>query len=579
MACTYHRRPRVAALALAVWLGCVGVVDDPSPAGGAAAPAGGAPRGAGGASGNVPGTAGAPGATTPGMMPGPGVFVAAAPAMQRLSEVQFKNAVRDLLGTGADVTTDLLDATTLKGFRSIGAAEFSVARKDAENYEAAAYEVLLPLFADEAQRMALVGCAPSSVADPCVRAFIDRFGRRAWRRPLAKEEGDQLFALAAKLGPLVEDTWTSVAYTVAAMLQSPHFVFRVDRGEPDPTQPGRRRYTAFEMASRLSFLLWGTTPDSAGLDAATRGDVLTVDGVRAEATRLLASRRARAAIVTFFSEHTRLDLIDEVQKDTRIFPAWTLTMPQSAKREVSRLFEDIVFDQQADIREILDTRATYANNELARLYGLPVIMSATHQKVMLDEMGPRGGMMTTAAMMAINAGITGTSPTKRGKFIRTHLLCQEVPAPPPGANTILAEPKPGVRQTMRQRVDEHRTNVECAGCHALMDPLGLAFENFDGVGVQRTTEAGMPIDASGELDGTKFAGPRELLALIKARPGLGACFVRQAFRFGTAHQETPGEQLVLDALAKKFTASGHKLTQLMLDLVTSDAFRFAGEPN
>jgi hypothetical protein len=495
-------------------------------------------------------------------------------AMRRLTRAEYQATLKDLFGDDLDVPTDLEVDTALHGYSSVGASELTISPHGAEQYEAAAMNVARQVFGDEARRTALVGCTPTSAADPCVRTFLETFGRRAWRRPLTAGELDLLGQIATTVADAFRDPWSGVEYAVVALLESPYFVFRVEVGTPDGS--GRLRYDGWEMASRLSYLLLGTTPDDTLLDAAAAGELVTNEGIRAHAERLLESPRARAAVGTFFAEYLNLTRLETVAKNTELFPqALSPTLIGAMRTEVARLVEEVVFDRDADLRELLDTRVSWVNEELAALYGVPAPASPGEDgfgEAALPE--GRGGLLTTAAMLSLYAHESVTSPTLRGKFIRQNLLCQDVPPPPPGVVTTLDEGD-GSPETMRDKLARHRENPLCAGCHDLMDPLGLSLEHFDALGVWRDTDGGLPLDVSGELDGVPFDGAGELGALLRGDPRVGACVARQFYRHAQGHLETDGELPLIEDLAARFEAGGFRFRALIVDLVVSDAFRMA----
>ena len=509
--------------------------------------------------------------------PAGSTFTPGPAAMRRLTQAEYRATVKDLLGEDIQVPTDLEVDTSLHGYSSVGASELTISPHAAEQYEAAAMDLARQVFGDEARRTALVGCTPASAADPCVRSFFERFGRRAWRRPLSAGELDLLSQIATSVADSFRDPGRGLEWAVVALLESPYFLFRVEVGTPDSA--GRLRYDDWEMASRLSYLLWGTTPDDTLLDAAAAGGLRSTDGIREHAERMLASPRARAAVGGFFAEYLNLVRLDGVAKNTELFPqALSPTLIASMRLEVQKLVEEVVFDRDADLREILDTRVTWVNEELAALYGVPAPATVDESgfgEVELPE--GRGGLLTTSAMLALYAHESVTSPTLRGKFIRQNLLCQDVPPPPPGVVTTLDEGD-GSPETMRDKLARHRENPVCAGCHDLMDPLGLSLEHFDALGVWRDTDGGLPLDVTGQLDGIPFDGARELGALLRGDARVGACVARQLYRHAQGHLETDGELRVIDELAAGFEAGGFRFRALVIDLVVADAFRMAA-PN
>ncbi len=500
-------------------------------------------------------------------------------SLHRLTLGQYRNSVRDLLG---DVTVpeDLEVDTSLHGFTTVGATELTVPPHAAEQYEDAARSLAAQVFADRDRATAFVGCTPANADDPCVRDFLARFGRRTFRRPLTGDELDLWQGVTRTIFAGFGDVWASLELTTAGLLESPYFLFRVELGEPDPEDPVRLRFTGFEMASRLAYFIWSTTPDDALLDAAAAGELDTPEGVRRQAQRLLEDPRARTALREFFLEYFKLDRLDGMTKSNDVFPQMSPTLGESMKQEVLLLIDDIAFERDGDLREILDSRTSFVNAELARLYQIPGEVPETgFTKIEQPDNSPRAGLLTSGAFLALNAHATVTSPTYRGRFIRQYLLCQEIPPPPAGVNTTLPAGDPNTQpETLRQRIERlHLQQPTCAGCHNLMDPLGFSLESFDAIGAYRTTENGLPIDTRGELDGAKFSNARQLAGILRDRTDVAACISRLTYRYASGHLESMGEKRVLKSLSDAFADSGFSFQHLVLDIVTSDGFRFAVE--
>jgi hypothetical protein len=190
--------------------------------------------------------------------------------------------------------------------------------------------------------------------------------------------------------------------------------------------------------------------------------------------------------------------------------------------------------------------------------------------------GVRLGLLGKAGLLALNAHVKETSPTRRGKFVRERVLCQSIPAPPPNVVAVLPEPDPSAA-TMRERLERHRSDTVCAGCHSRMDPIGLTFENFDAVGAYRETDDGHVLDLSGDLDGASFDGPEALAQMLHDDPEVAACMVRQLYRYATAHVESSGEEIVIRDLAADLPASGYRIDSLLQAIVASDGFRYAAQ--
>ncbi len=498
----------------------------------------------------------------------------AAARLSRLTTAQYKNAVRDLFGASIAVPVTEPDDEE-DGYTSIGAVKTPLSARGVEQYDAAALIIAHQAFLGAQKRESLLGCAPSSAADACIRTFIEKFGRTAWRRPLESIEVDQFVRLTTTVATTFADVWIGLEYMVAALLQSPYFVYRVELGEPDPSSPTRRRYTAHEMATRLSFVLTQSIPDTLLLDAAQGTQLLTADGVRAQAVRLLGTDRARDAVMRFFREYLGLERLDNLVKDARTFPRASATLGPAMRGEIERAMASLVFDRKgSDFRNVLDTHSTFVNTELAKLYGVAPPSGSTFAPVELPVAGQRGGLLGFAGFLAMNAHATIGSPTLRGKFIQEHLLCQTVPLPGADVNTTLPQASASQR-TLRQRLEEHRKNPECIACHAFTDPIGFGLEHFDGIGAYRDTENGAAIDATGQLDGKAFDGALELAGLLKTNEKFATCVVRQLYSHSVGHRDADGEQGLITALAERFRRSAFRFSDLVVEVLASDGFRYA----
>jgi hypothetical protein len=507
----------------------------------------------------------------------PEVYEAAEPVLPRLTAPQFQSSLHDLLSPGVPMTPTEPDTNPYL-FYSIGATSTTLSELGVQQYEEAADAVTRYVFGDPLRRAALVGCQPATPGDACVTEFLQRFGRRALRRPLTATELQRWTRVATDLAQ--PDAWEGVRLAVAGLLQSPYFLYRVELGEPDATKPGMRRLNGYETASRLSFLLWNTTPDDELLDAAARGDFDSPAGVAAQAARLLEDKRATAAIREFFAQFLDLGRLDGVTRDPASYPLYSDGMIEAMRTEVELVVDDIVANHR-DARSIFSTRRTFVNSQLAALYGVDAkgADKATFVPVELDPEGPRRGILTLGAFLTMNAHETETSPTARGKYIRERVLCQTVQPPPPNVSTTL-EPAPvGVPLTVRERLEEHRKNPACAGCHSFMDPPGFLFEHFDSLGVYRSSLPGsVPIDSSGDLDGEPLEDALGLTAMLENDERVGSCMVKQLYRYAHGRLETKGEKLALAELDARFAGSSYDFRQLIIELVTHESFRAVAEP-
>jgi hypothetical protein len=247
------------------------------------------------------------------------------------------------------------------------------------------------------------------------------------------------------------------------------------------------------------------------------------------------------------------------------------------RKEVLEIVNRIALRESGDMRTLFNTRATAVNQELAALYGLSPKFSAQLVPATLDESGPRAGILTTGALLTLNNRPNRTSPTIRGLFVRQRLLCGTVPPPPPGIPPI-AEEDSGPPKTIREKLEKHRASPACAGCHRSMDPLGLGMEDFDQYGRYRTRyDAGQPVDSSGDVDGVAFSGAKQLGQLLAEDPRVTACLVKQLYRYGSARLEAESEAATLKEIDDQFAAQGYQLRPLLLQLVSSEGFRYTVE--
>lgn len=487
--------------------------------------------------------------------------------LRLLTPTQYRNSVSDVLG---------LDGVEAVGQwrSSIAAAQGGLSVASVEDYERAALEIATAVFDDPALRLEVAGCSPTtaSAGDPCISAVIEALGRRAWRRPLSDEEVSRYAETAADVATLLGgDPWLGLGHAVGGLLQSPHFLYRVELGAPvDDSE--RVVLDDYEVASRLSYLVWNTTPDDALLDAAARGELSDPDGLGTQVDRLLASPRARDGVLQVFVDMLDLDALGSLHKDAVLLPSFTPTVGPAMREELVRVIEDTVLDQ-GDVRRLFDTTRTFVDRELASLYGVPGRFSKDDfEEVELPE--GRGGLLTLGGFLAINSGEASTSPTKRGLTVRTVLMCQSIPPPPPDVEADLPEPGEGEGpMTKRQQLEQHREDPACSSCHDFMDPIGLALENFDALGGYRTLDQGLPIDPSGELDGEPFADSVELGAQLAAHPATGTCLVRNVYRYAVGHIEQSEERELLQAVGQALEDSDYDLRAAVRALVTHEAFR------
>ncbi len=504
-------------------------------------------------------------------------FTAPEPVIKRLTATQYAHAVTDLFGEDLALPASLEPDSDVEGLNAVGAGITSVSPLGVEQYEDAAFLIAGQAMQEPARRDALVACTPAGDEDPaCAEEVLEALGRRAWRRPLEDAELAALVDIAGEAGATLGDFDAGLEFAIAALLQSPYFIYRVEIGEPDPDAPGSRRYTDFEMASRLSFLLWDTLPTDALLDDAAAGK-LTDDAQLAEvvAAMLEDDARAHQGVRALFTDILDLDRLDELNKDPLVFVAMSDEVAASAREETLRSIDAIVLDDDADYRELLTTHRTFIDRKLAQLYNVPAPRE-DFDEVWLPADGTRRGLLGQASFLALQSHAVSTSVTRRGLFVREKLLCQTIPPPPADVATNIPEASEDA-PTMRDRVALHLEDPVCATCHTITDPIGLGLENFDGLGMWRETENGVTIDASGELDGTPFVNAWELASALHDHPALAPCLARTTYKYAVAGLVEDGQEDLVDWHGANFALSGFRVRALLQDIATSPGFRTVSE--
>jgi hypothetical protein len=494
--------------------------------------------------------------------------------LHRLTAWEFSNSLQDLLGH--DVPLAPVEADTLVGgFATVGASSVSVSPAGVGQYETVLGNATAYALKDATRASSVLACTPKVTTDTaCMTQAINAFGRRAFRRPLTSAETTSFLTVATNIGNQSGSTaLNGVRYAVWGMLQSPDFLYRVELGAPSSADGGRLKYTSFEMASRLAATLWASVPDDAVLDAAAQDALSAPAGVVAQAQRMLADARSHRSLSAFVDQLFDAFSLGQADKDIAMYPAYTPTLRTAMLQELELRVDDMVFTQKGDYLSLFESTSTFVNQELATFYGVPFAATdGGFHRVDLPSGTPRVGLLGSAAILAGHGHEQLTSPTHRGKFVDEMLLCRTIPPPPPGVPPLPAMAPPG--STVRQILTTHRTQAQCAACHALMDPIGFGMENFDTTGQYRTADNGQPIDASGSLDGMTFSTLGQLGTALRKNAAVGPCVVSKIYENALGRLPVALDGPALDQLIAKFAAAGNRIDQLFVDLVANDGFRF-----
>jgi hypothetical protein len=489
--------------------------------------------------------------------------------LRRLTHTEYDNAVHDLLGDTTQPGLQFAADTQVGLFDNTASAQ-TIPELLADQYLTAA----VTLAQGVSDINGLVGCDPAgSDGASCVKGFVERFGRRAYRRSLTQDEVTSLTTVYDDT-KTASDAQTGVRGVVTAVLASPNFLFRPEFGGGDATLPSATQVTPFEMASRLASLLWASNPDDGLLDAAANGELVTKQQVEAQARRMLMDERARPALSAFYEQWLGLPLLATATKDPAVYPDWNDGLRAAMAEETRRFVAHVLWEDDAKLSTLMTASYSFLNAPLAKLYGVNGPSSdATFTQTTLDK-SQRAGVLTQAAVMSAFASPSGSSPIKRGKLVRVRLLCQDLPDPP--ANVPPPDPpKQGV--STRERFAMHTSNPGCQGCHDMIDGLGFGLEHYDGIGRYRTMDQGVAVDASGEVNHTldidgPYSGGPELAGLLAMSEQARDCVPTQWLRYALARREEVDDTCSLVALRDAFDASGGDLRELMVALTQTDAF-------
>jgi hypothetical protein len=499
-----------------------------------------------------------------------------APAeMRRLTAEQYRNVVHDVFGDHIVVAGRFDPLVRTEGLFAVGARNAPITPAGFEQFYNVARSVASQVVADGNRRV-LLPCQPVDAgrADgDCAGEFVTQIGRLLYRRPLTAAEVDTAVASANRVADELKDFYQGIEFSLTGMLVSPSFLFIVDSTQPDPETDSGIALTAHAKASRLSFLLWNTGPDPQLLAAAESGELDTRKGLEQQVQRLLGSPLLERGIRAFFSDFLDLEKFETMEKDTTIYPAYTITAAESAREQLLLTVVDHVMSRDAPYPELFTTNKTFLNPSLGRIYRVPVARpDGGWQPHEFAEDDPRAGILTQMGFLALYSHPGRSSATLRGAAVRELVLCHNVPDPPGDVDFSVFTDPDSPSRTARDRLTAHATVPSCAGCHKLTDPLGLGFEQFDGIGQFRTEERGATIDPSGDLDGVSYADARQLTETIQNHPDVPSCLTNQLYAYAGGRAPVRSEKEFVTYLTNEFADDGYRITALLEDIATSDAF-------
>jgi Protein of unknown function (DUF1592)/Protein of unknown function (DUF1588)/Protein of unknown function (DUF1595)/Protein of unknown function (DUF1585)/Protein of unknown function (DUF1587) len=457
----------------------------------------------------------------------------------------------------------------------------SASRVRMEQYEGAAQQIA---FGDSqvpqvwtgvvADPTMLTGCDVATGGEvKCAQPYLYGLARRAYRRPLADAEKTALWTLFSN--PDGGDYPTRLGLAIEGILISPNFIFRPELGDPNQVvKPGIVQLTPWELATRISFFIRGSAPDDELTAAADANRLSTVADISAHVKRLMALDASKANLVKMHEEWLGIDTVSALTKDPVAFPTFTTSTAVQMGQETRAFITSVMFDQGGTFNDLLLSPYTVGNAAIASFYGAPAPSADPNAFGRIDlDPTQRMGLLTQPSLLATLAKDEvqdlGTS-IRRGKFILLQVLCRGVNEP---TADIMALFQPlDLTKTARQQATLHENNPVCAACHTAIDPLGLPFEHYDLIGRWRNDDRGMPLDVTGNIDGTTFDGIPDMAQKLAVMPESRSCYMQQWFQFATGKLKGDADQAYMDWLSMKFTPDV-KLVDMVVNIVTSDTFR------
>ncbi|MDB5424102.1 MAG: hypothetical protein JWQ29_1518 [Phenylobacterium sp.] len=498
----------------------------------------------------------------------------AGPARLRLiSQAQYANTIASIFGPDIKVASRFPTVPRIKGLLALGQAKTGVTASAVEQFHQNAYAVAVQVTAPE-RRSYLIGCRPAAetAADPaCAGQVLARVGRLLFRRPLTDAELRVTVADADRQAERFGDFYGGLSYALGGLLASPNFLFIVESAEPDPARPGGQRLDAYSFATRLSLLLWNSTPDDRLLRAAERGELYTSAGLQRQLDRMTASPRLDAGVRAFFADMLALDGFAALAKDPVIYPTFDAQAVAAAPEQMLRTISPHLIDQKGDYRDLFTTKTVMLSPALAALYKAPAPTAGWSEHRFADN-DPHAGLLTQIGFLSLYAHPGRSSVTKRGRAVRELILCQTIPDPPPNVDFSVIEDPKAQFHTARERLAVHSNDPTCAGCHKLMDPIGLSLETFDGSGAYRTEERGARIDETGELDGVAYSDAQGLGRALRDNPATTSCLVNRLASYAVGREMGRKDRPVLTWLGTRFAADGYRVPDLLRTIALSRAF-------
>ena len=499
--------------------------------------------------------------------------------LRRLSEQEYRNSIADIFGKDVMVQGMFEPQVRMGGLVTTSSSILSVTPAGFESFSKMADSIAIQV-TDEKHRTKTVSCQPKDPKVPddvCASEFLGHYGLMLFRRPLAAGELKARVKLARTMTKSTGDFYNGLRYGLAQMVQSPNFLFRKELGMKRDDVYTLEPYS---RATRISYLMWNSTPDTELLESAKNGELSTQAGLEKQVNRLLASPRLESGMRAFFNDMLMLDNFSTVSKDALIYPKWGGVMAPSAREETLRSVISLTLHDNGDLRDLMTTRKTFINRSLAAIYDVDFTFDGDWMPYEFPKTSGRSGIATQVSMLSMFSHPGQSSPTKRGVALMDIFLCEPTPQAPANVDFSAINDPASQLKTVRERLNAHATTPTCASCHTHSDPIGLSLEGFNAIGGKRLSmlEDGKPVDLSATMQGKKFVGGDGLGQYLRDNPKFPACVARKLYAYGQGLDAEEVEPSAFKVAYKNFVDSGYRLRVLIKSLVLSSEFYRAAAP-
>ncbi len=489
--------------------------------------------------------------------------------LHRLNRAEYDNTVRDLFGLDLAVADGFPAESHVEGFDN-NAQALTVSPLHIEKYLAAAGQVSDAVLASTDASQELIFCQPVAgdirgCAAPIVRGMLPR----VFRRPVTDAEVERYVGVVQDSVADGDEFSGGVAVALQAMLVSPHFLYRPEPRPTDAEPTGAYRLAPYALASRLSYLLWSSMPDDALFAAAESGALTDHQEIAEQVRRMLADPKAQAFTRNFVGQWLHARAMVEAHPDPAQYPDFDEPLRVAMEEEAYRFFETILAEDRP-ASDLLLADFSVVDRRLAAHYAMSTegLSDGQYASVPVDP-DQRGGLLRQGSFLTVTSHPTRTSAVKRGKWVVEQLLCTTPPPPPPGVEQLPQDVGEGA--TQREIFEQHRADPVCASCHALMDPIGFALENYDAVGAFRTTDNGLPLDTTGQLEGIAFDDASDLSAIIADDPRYLRCVTTKVFTYALGRAPVAADRCTIDAIAEELGERDESLIELLILVAQSPA--------